>query len=92
MRCEHPDHERFRSVFFAKNGCLACQCESLSESLKASEQKWTIYEQEYILPCFDWAAEVGIDLRQLVRDNPGKNCVRLLFEEMRKRGVGSTAR
>ena len=32
--CQEPDHERFRGVFFARNGCLACELESMSEQNK----------------------------------------------------------
>lgn len=85
MTCENKDHERFRGVFQARNGCLACQCEELAEELAIANKKWIQYEQEYILPCFGWAQEEGIDLRQLVKDNPGKNCVRLLIEELRSK-------
>ena len=46
------------------------------------ERKWRTYEREYILPCFDWATEYGIDLRELVRRNPGKNCVELLVRAL----------
>jgi hypothetical protein len=49
------------------------------------ESKWREYEREFILPQFDWAESVGIDLQALVRDNPGKNCSRLLFEVMEAR-------
>jgi hypothetical protein len=31
MSCENPDHEKFRGVMFAKNGCLACAVEGLGE-------------------------------------------------------------
>ena len=49
--------------------------------------KWTDYEQGYILPCFDMAAADGIDLRALVRDNPGNNCVMLYIRALRERIV-----
>jgi hypothetical protein len=49
------------------------------------ESKWREYERDFILPQFEWAESVGIDLRALVRDNPGKNCSRLLFETMEAR-------
>jgi hypothetical protein len=38
------------------------------------------YEREYVLPCFEWAKEVGYDLQQAVYDNPGHNCVELLVK------------
>jgi len=33
MSCENPDHEKFRGVMFAKNGCLACAVEELNKTL-----------------------------------------------------------
>ena len=55
-------------------------------------QKWQDYEQHYILPVFEWATELGLDLRQRVYDNPGKNCVVLFFEWLRdERGALRTA-
>ena len=51
------------------------------------EQKWREYERDYILPCFQWANEYGIDLRKLVRDNPGKNCVELLVRAVASTGI-----
>ena len=34
LGCIDKDHERFCGVFFAKNGCLACELESTSKLLK----------------------------------------------------------
>lgn len=47
--------------------------------------KWQEYEREYILPCFQWARELGFDLERMVIDNPGHNCVELLVSTLRKR-------
>lgn len=44
--------------------------------------KWMQYEREFILPCFDLADNVDIDLRKLVREHAGKNCVVTLVEEL----------
>jgi hypothetical protein len=65
--------------------CLALidEVERLRKSLAAATAKWMVYEQEYILPCFDMATRCGIDLRGLLRENPGKNCVILLVERLR---------
>ncbi len=49
------------------------------------KRRWIVYEQEYILPCFEWAKEIGIDLRQLVADNPGRNCVNVLVHTLIER-------
>lgn len=61
---------------------LVAEVRRLRASVATHQAKWTTYEQEYILPQFAWAESVGIDLRQLVLDNPGKNCSRLLFEAL----------
>jgi hypothetical protein len=54
---------------------------------RVDEQKWKEYEREYILPCFTWAKEYGIDLEKLVRDNAGHNCVELLVQELGRRAA-----
>lgn len=54
----------------------------LEREIECSNHKWRMYEEEYILPAFKWATEIGFDLRQAVADNPGKNCVRLLVEHL----------
>jgi hypothetical protein len=46
-------------------------------------KKWRDYENDYILPCFEWAKELGWDLEKMVTDNPGHNCVELLVEQLR---------
>ena len=66
---------------------LICQeaadaIEQLANDKVAAIKKWCVYEQEYILPCFQWAEESDIDLPGLVRAKPGKNCVQLLVEEL----------
>lgn len=38
------------------------------------------YEQEYILPCFKWATEAGLDLRKAISKNAGHNCVEILIK------------
>jgi hypothetical protein len=48
-----------------------------------NRKRWWDYEQNYILPCFKWATECGIDLDQLVREKAGKNCVELLADSLR---------
>lgn len=50
--------------------------------LAAAEAARDNYEREYILPCFTWARELGIDLQKLVLDNPGHNCVELLVKHL----------
>lgn len=55
------------------------------KELARASSKWRGYEREYVLPPFKWAEEIGFDLRAAVRNNPGKNCAKLLFEHMRER-------
>ena len=45
-------------------------------------EKWWEYEQKYILPCFQFAEESGIDLHAEVRNSPGTNCVVLLVRAL----------
>jgi hypothetical protein len=47
------------------------------------KDKCVDYEQNYVLPCFKWAAEMEFDLHAAVRENPGKNCTELLVTHMR---------
>lgn len=46
--------------------------------------KWRSLERDYVLPCFKWAEHEGIDLRQMVLDNPGKNCVELFVNVLKR--------
>jgi hypothetical protein len=57
---------------------------ALEVQLQAAIAKWQDYEKNYILPTFGWAEKLDpkVELEQLVRDNPGKNCVELLFKHM----------
>jgi hypothetical protein len=52
------------------------------QQLSYSDMKWREYEREYIMPCFEEAKKRGFDLEQIVRDNPGRNCVRLLIDAL----------
>ena len=56
----------------------------MKDELQQAAEKWQHYEREYILPCFDKAKKLGIDLEKLVRDNPGRNCVDLFIEARAK--------
>jgi hypothetical protein len=60
-------------------------------ALNSAVAKWTTYEREYILPVFDWAAKHGIQLKELVAANPGKNCVQLFFEALEERLTAAEA-
>lgn len=55
--------------------------EELKEKLAAANRKWTDYEQSYILPCFKWAEECGLDLRALIARGGG-NAVSLLVQAL----------
>lgn len=50
--------------------------------LRFADEKWRLYEREYILPAFSFAEAIGFDLQKAVFDNPGKNCVALLVEHL----------
>lgn len=49
--------------------------------MNADEEKWRMYERDYILPLYKMAQDRGFDLQQLVMSNPGKNCVILFIEQ-----------
>ncbi len=57
----------------------------LREDCRYFRDKAFTYEREYILPAFDWAEEMGIDLRDLIGKSPGKNCVEVFFQVLRDR-------
>jgi hypothetical protein len=72
-------------------GILA-EIDALKAKLGEANKKWTVYEQEYILPVFDLMQEAGVDLRALVKENPGQNCVilaikRLIADREKSQGV-----
>ena len=46
------------------------------------DDKWRDYEENYILPCFAWARDAGIDLPTLVSEAKG-NCVERLVQTLR---------
>jgi hypothetical protein len=57
---------------------------SMSRRIIDLDEKWRFYENNYILPVFKWAAEMGIDLPALVVAGGG-NCVELFVRELRNR-------
>ena len=59
------------------------EIEGLKRELKIANEKWQLYEKKYILPCFKWAKELNIDLENLVKENPGHNCVELLVKTLK---------
>ena len=46
--------------------------EKLTHERDAAIKIWQEYERDYILPCFRWAKELGIDLQELAYANPVK--------------------
>jgi hypothetical protein len=60
-------------------------CDNWQEREEAAEKKWRYYENDFVLPMFRWARDMGFDLRKLVDDNPGKNCSELFHEEVLRR-------
>lgn len=61
------------------------KCTKLVEEKRVLQSKVNTYEKEYILPVFQLGKDIGIDVEQLVFDNPGKNCVELFIEEILKK-------
>ncbi len=66
---------------------ISLAVKTLEEQVIYHKHKWIQYEQEYILPCFKWAKEAGIDLKNLVSKNPGHNCVELLIKELISKNI-----
>jgi len=65
--------------------CVVSKIERLRKELALANHKWAAYEAEYILPSFEWARSIGMDLQAAVKATAGKNCNRLLFEAMQAR-------
>lgn len=53
-----------------------------SASISSANEKWTSYEQDYILPAFDFSDKIGFDLKRAISNSSGKNCVALLVEHL----------
>jgi hypothetical protein len=60
----------------------------LAQEVNYHRKKWQVYEQNYILHCFEIAKVEDIDLRKIIRENPGCNCVFVLMEELVKKYGG----
>jgi hypothetical protein len=58
------------------------EVDKLYAEIQYHRDKWHEYEWKYILPLFEIAKKDGWDLRKLVHDNPGKNCVILFVEKI----------
>jgi hypothetical protein len=66
-----------------ENGELQDRIAALEAKNELERKKWEKYEQQYILPLFDKAKADGWSLEDVVRENPGKNCVELFVERIR---------
>ncbi len=77
--------ERQLQESFDRYGAALEDVNSLREDRDAASKKWQDYERDFILPCFRWARELGLDLEQMVLANPGRNCVELLVSALRER-------
>lgn len=56
--------------------------QKLRAESERNRKKWRDYEDDYVLPTFKWAEEMGFDLHELVREAKG-NCVVRFFEKLR---------
>lgn len=77
--------ERQLQESFDRYGAALEDVNTLREDRDAASKKWQDYERDFILPCFRWARELGLDLEQMVLDSPGHNCVELLVSTLRDR-------
>src|SRR6185503_2842392 len=83
---EFHDLVKLVSAIIAKHCAApadASRSDRLQRELTHAVKKWQEYERNYILPCFKWATECGIDLQQLVAENAGRNCEDLLVSQLR---------
>jgi len=60
---------------------LIGEVEWWTDESKKNAEAWKLYEKEFILPCFQWAKEAGIDLPALVSEAKG-NCVERLVRAL----------
>jgi hypothetical protein len=72
----------WEDCYLAGLAAARAETEGLRRDRDEHRRKWTEYERQYILPCFDLATKCGYDLRQMVTDNPGQNCVMLLVNKL----------
>ena len=90
LRAARTECERQLQESLDKYGAALEDVNSLREDRDAASKKWQEYERDYILPCFRWARELGIDLERMVLDSPGHNCVELLVSTLRERAKVAT--
>jgi len=55
----------------------------LQTEIARLNEKIAKYEQQFILICFDMAKEDGLDLRILVAESSGENCVQVYVKALR---------
>ncbi len=65
---------------------VQARCTALKEENRRLLASSLATERDYILPAFEWAKEVGLDLPAEVRANPGRNCVEILVRHLIDRG------
>lgn len=71
---------RYGHKYFADSHEYPCpRCEA-----EMNRKKYRNYEDEFILPTFKWAEEIGLDLKALVSEGKG-NCVVRFFQFIRER-------
>lgn len=66
-----------------ENKQLKEQVEKIEATNARYLEKWTTYENEYILPLFRIADEMGFNLQQMVHDNAGHNSSILFAREVK---------
>jgi hypothetical protein len=86
---ERASVQRLFATLDAWRGFKA-EADTLRADRDEARKKWQEYEREYVLPCFRWARELGLDLERMVIDSPGHNCVELLVSTLRKRTTSFT--
>jgi hypothetical protein len=71
-------YEKKLSEYQQQRDVLAQKVTGLQDQLAASDRKWWEYEREHILPCFEKAKKIGMDLQTRVHENPEK-CSTAIF-------------
>lgn len=79
------DEPRWLAAWVELETRIAAALSAKDAEIERHRRKWEDYERNYVVPCFAWAAEAGIDLQGLVKTNPGHNCVELLVRELQSR-------
>ena len=92
MLCENPDHERWRGIMFATNGCLACHCEEQSVLIAELEAKAERLSRA-IVPINEAIRETCGDVTAETRNPDYHCCIAVTIRDARALMAGSpTAR